>query len=506
MSPTTAAARETVTAITAMTTAMTATTSSTEQDADAMLEKMLLEAERLAAKMRSASSSIGSSSKASTKSKSSTRKSQKPTSVDHALVTPVSKKSRSSKRTAEVLMDLSETGNDTTKESPLPAGSSSLATGRFHLEENNQSQDAASVASKQTYYTTAAAESLVQAASAENLTDVSAALDTARQMALALEALGAASTQDDSVVVKVVHVDDYQIAVAAAAEAEDDSSECNQFSPLPSSPPNNNKNKASKDHGLETSTTDGVTAVVVPTTVAVEEKIQAFCQQETGISAAASSVKWERVDTANAGDDDFVPLQDYSQLSPEKKAPYVPVVEPRVARANQLRLVRRRQQQRWRRRIVAAVSLLTACAAYYFYYYVMHHQSSSSSRSVSDRDSSDSSSSSMTQPIVRMEVPNVVVPMSRASNELSPVSTDATTASKAQVEDEEATIGSSNNNDTKPVPVPETLGLLPTVLEVPSVTLSPLAWLKSPPSQTAEKGRGGIENQRIHELLQAMLQ
>jgi hypothetical protein len=370
-----------------------------DSEADDVLEQMLLEAERLAAKMRAARSTNGSV----------TASSVEEAKVADSINASASWESITSK---DFVMDVESPPTDveqvslpeyTHNDAALAVGSfndATLAAGSFD-DFTAYNDDCNTVTTDKTTNTvtrpdtTGQEKSLYSEDCATVTTDktmntvsrpVSAAVETARKMALALEALGA--TMD---------VPDTSNESPTSRTAD---------SPTPATPDSFTTAYESKKRKSQTKTEE---KIVAPNTRSMEKKIEAFREQEIESPLTPlKGVEWQKVDTANEGDEDFVALVDYSRPSPEQEkaerqanngvlwervksahdgdddyvplADYSPPASPqRKSRSAFTRSKQLRSRKQARRRKAAAVLTLVACAVYWFYY---HGSSTNSAPSV----------------------------------------------------------------------------------------------------------------------------
>jgi hypothetical protein len=326
-------------------------------DADAVLEQMLLEAERLSAKMRastSTSSGVASSS-----------------SVDESK--------------DDFTMDAERSQADVVRVLSLPEYSpngngASLAIGTFDDEIQETPQE------KKTY--TVYHDDSTTVDTMQTTNTVSAAVDASRKMALALEALGAGAATN-------------ALDNDSSPKSTSTTGTFNE-SPFPSSPEGLNIRSPKKTPKKKNKATSPMhkKKIAALDVVSVEKKIEAFCEQERLSPTTLTGVEWEKVEMAKEGDDDFVPLVNYMGPSPEKEAAerkannsvqwqkvdfackgdedyvtlgdYSPPASPQrrgrsaLSRSNLLRSRKKAQRRNMLR--TAAVLLLVAFGGYWFYY------------------------------------------------------------------------------------------------------------------------------------------
>jgi hypothetical protein len=359
-----------------------------DSEADDVLEQMLLEAERLAAKMRAARSTNGSV----------TASSVAEESVDNSVNNAPSWESITSKDFARdeerppADVEHASVPVYTPNDATLAAGSfndATLAGGSFD-DMTAYNDDCNTVATDKTTNTVMKPETTGEEKSVYNedcatvTTDktmntvtrpVSAAVETARKMALALEALGATMDVPDS--------------------SNESPTSRSSDSPTPATPDSFTTAYESKKTKSQTNE-EG--EIVAPDTMSMEKKIKAFHEQEILSPATPlKGVEWQKVDTANKGDEDFVTLVDYSKPSPEQVkaerqanngvlwekvnsahdgdddyvplADYSPPASPqRKGRSALTRSKQLRSRKKARRRKATAVLTLVACAVYWFYF------------------------------------------------------------------------------------------------------------------------------------------
>jgi hypothetical protein len=359
-----------------------------DSEADDVLEQMLLEAERLAAKMRAARSTNGSV----------TASSVAEESVDNSVNNAPSWESITSKDFARdeerppADVEHASVPVYTPNDATLAAGSfndATLAGGSFD-DMTAYNDDCNTVATDKTTNTVMKPETTGEEKSVYNedcatvTTDktmntvtrpVSAAVETARKMALALEALGATMDVPDS--------------------SNESPTSRSSDSPTPATPDSFTTAYESKKTKSQTNE-EG--EIVAPDTMSMEKKIKAFHEQEILSPATPlKGVEWQKVDTANKGDEDFVTLVDYSKPSPEQVkaerqanngvlwekvnsahdgdddyvplADYSPPASPqRKGRSALTRSKQLRSRKKARRRKAAAVLTLVACVVYWFYF------------------------------------------------------------------------------------------------------------------------------------------
>jgi hypothetical protein len=539
-----------------------------DSEADDVLEQMLLEAERLAAKMRASRSTSGSITASSVAAEE---------SVDNSVNVAPSWESITSKDFARDEEHPSADAEQvyvpqyTPSDATLTAGSfndATLAGGSFD-DMTAYNDDGATVATDKTTNTVMKPETTGEERSVYDedcgtvTTDktmntvtrpVSTAVETARKMALALEALGATMDVPDS--------------------SNDSPTSRNSDSPIPATPDSFATAYESKKTKSQTNV-EG--EIVAPNTMSTEKKIEAFCEQEIlSPSTPLKGVEWQKVDTANKGDDDFVTLVDYSKPSPEQVkaerqanngvlwekvnsahdgdddyvplADYSPPASPqRKGRSALTRTKQLRSRKKARRRRAVVVFSLVACAVYWFYFrgsstnsepsvtineYAVVSDAIVSDAIVSDaivpdtivpdavvpdfelqmdcadpslcttyREDSESQQSIAfacdTDAVVGDQVESPVEDTSNVSHEVQ----EHIEATDAATEEVEKTVQDYNDERSEPVKP-----LVEKRIATTKVDLSPLQWIKAAQNRVASGEGHFVETHHLTDLLQTMLQ
>jgi hypothetical protein len=503
-----------------------------DSEADDVLEQMLLEADRLAAKMRAARSTHGSV----------TASSVAEESADNSVNVAPSWESITSKdfvredeRPPADVEQVSIPGyipNDAT----LAAGSfnvSTLAGGSFD-DMTAYNDDCATVATDRTTNTVMKMETTGEERSVYNEdcatvnTDktmntvsrpVSAAVETARKMALALEALGATMIVPDS--------------------SNDSPTSRSSDSPLPATPHSFSTPYESKK---TKSQTNAEGEIVAPNTMSMEKKIEAFREQEIlSPLTPLKGVEWQKVDTANDGDDDFVTLVDYSRRSQEQvKAErqanngvlwekvnsahdgdddYVPLIDysppaspQRMGRSALTRSKQLRSRKKARRRKAAVVLSLVACAVYWFYFRGSSTNSAPSVTISKETVVSDAIVSDVIVPDFELQMDCADPSLCTTYREDSESQQSIALACERDTVVSESMHSESNaqeNIEVTDAATEESESVKPLVekrIATTKVVLSPLEWIKAAQDRVASGEGYFVEPHHLYDLLQTMLQ
>jgi hypothetical protein len=500
-----------------------------DSEADDVLEQMLLEAERLAAMMRATRTPTGSVAASSTEE----------ASMGDAAGSRASITSRDFTMDAEqphadvVQVSLPESGFNNASLASGSFNDATLAAGSFgEMEEKKTcNDDCATVATDKTTNTlvrpetareeketcnddsaTVATDKTMNTVSRS--TPVSAAVEAARKMTLALEALGATMNAPDS----------------STDSPTSGTSSAGSDSPFPATPdsfktayePKNKKSQMNQEG-----------EIVAPNTMSTEKKIQAFHEQEIqSPSTPLKGVEWQKVDMANEGDDDFVPLVDYSSPSPEQVkaqrhannavmwekvnsahdgdddyvplADYSPPASPqRKGRSALTRSKLVRSRKKARRRKIAAVLALVVCVVYWFYY-----QKGSSTNSApivtTNKDAIVSDASSDFDLQMGCADPSLCTTYREDSESQQSIALTCETDAVVSDEDESPVEDMSNDAATENVESVKLLAENSTATT--KVVLSPLQWFKAAQDRVASGEGHFVEAHHLHDLLQTMLQ